>query len=75
MYWDVVEVKSLEGMSLFVRFADGVTGEVRFAPERREALRPPDSQLRLAVFEQAMALRVCRFYRQSNRHRPLYTLS
>ena len=32
MYWDVVDVKPLEDFGLFVRFADGVTGEVRFAP-------------------------------------------
>ena len=33
MYWDVVDVKPLENLGLFVRFADGMTGEVRFAPE------------------------------------------
>ena len=33
MYWDVVEVKPLEGLTLFVRFEDGVAGEVRFNPE------------------------------------------
>ena len=33
MYWDVVDVKPLENFGLFVRFADGMTGEVRFAPE------------------------------------------
>jgi Protein of unknown function (DUF2442) len=32
MYWDVVDVKPLEGLGLFVRFADGLTGEVRFTP-------------------------------------------
>jgi hypothetical protein len=33
MYWDVVDVKPLEGLGLFVRFADGLAGEVRFTPE------------------------------------------
>ncbi len=33
MYWDVVEVKPLENLGLFVRFADGLAGEVRFTPE------------------------------------------
>lgn len=33
MYWDVVEVKPLEALGLFVRFTDGLTGEVRFSPE------------------------------------------
>lgn len=30
MYWDVVNVKPLEDMGLFVQFADGLSGEVRF---------------------------------------------
>jgi len=33
MYWDVVEVKPLENLGLFVRFADGLAGEVRFKTE------------------------------------------
>lgn len=33
MYWDVVEVKPLDSLGLFVRFTDGLTGEVRFKPE------------------------------------------
>ena len=33
MYWDVVEVKPLDPLGLFVRFTDGLTGEVRFKPE------------------------------------------
>lgn len=41
MYWDVVEVKPLEGMRLFVRFADGVTGEVCFAPEHLTGVFEP----------------------------------
>lgn len=32
MYWDVVDVNPLESLGLFVRFADGLAGEVRFAP-------------------------------------------
>jgi len=30
MYWDVVEVKPMGDLGLFVRFADGLTGEVQF---------------------------------------------
>ncbi|MDF0666037.1 MAG: DUF2442 domain-containing protein [Nitrospira sp.] len=41
MYWDVVEVKSLEDVSLFVRFADGLTGEVRFTPENLTGVFTP----------------------------------
>jgi hypothetical protein len=33
MYWDVIDVKPLENLGLFVRFADGMTGEVRFTPD------------------------------------------
>ena len=33
MHWDVVEVKPVEELGLFVRFADGLEGEVRFTPE------------------------------------------
>lgn len=33
MYWDVVEVKPLDPLGLFVRFTDGLMGEVRFKPE------------------------------------------
>lgn len=32
MYWDVVEVKAVNDLGLFVRFADGLAGEIRFAP-------------------------------------------
>jgi hypothetical protein len=41
MYWDVVEVKPLEDLSLFVRFADGLAGEVRFAPEHLTGVFTP----------------------------------
>jgi uncharacterized protein DUF2442 len=41
MYWDVVEVKPLEGIRLFVRFADGLTGEVRFKPEHLTGVFEP----------------------------------
>lgn len=51
MYWDVVEVQPGSDWSLFVRFADGLTGRVRFAPEHFtgvfECLRNP------ALFAQA----------------------
>jgi hypothetical protein len=46
MYWDVVDVKPLEHLGLAVRFADGLIGEVRFAPEHLtgvfEPLKDPD---------------------------------
>jgi hypothetical protein len=32
MYWDVVDVKPLEDLGLFVQFADGLSGEIRFTP-------------------------------------------
>jgi len=33
MYWDVVEVKPLPDYRLFVRFADGLSGEVKLRGE------------------------------------------
>ena len=33
MHWDVVEVKPEQEWVVFVRFADGVTGRVRFEPD------------------------------------------
>ena len=41
MYWDVVEVKPLEGLGLFIRFADCLTGEVRFMPEHLTGVFEP----------------------------------
>lgn len=41
MYWDVVEVKSLEPLGLFVRFMDGLAGEVRFKPEHLSGVFEP----------------------------------
>ena len=41
MYWDVVDVKPLEHLGLFVRFADGLTGEVRFTPEHLTGVFEP----------------------------------
>lgn len=41
MYWDVVEVKPLEALGLFVRFTDGLTGEVRFKPEHLSGVFEP----------------------------------
>ena len=32
MYWDVVEVTPQSNLVLFVRFSDGMTGNVRFLP-------------------------------------------
>jgi hypothetical protein len=41
MYWDVVEVKPIEELGLFVRFTDGLTGEVRFKPEHLSGVFEP----------------------------------
>ena len=41
MYWDVVDVKPLDDVGLFVRFADGLSGEVRFAPEHLTGVFEP----------------------------------
>ncbi|MBY0247220.1 MAG: DUF2442 domain-containing protein [Nitrospiraceae bacterium] len=41
MYWDVVEVKPLEPLGLFVRFMDGLAGEVRFKPEHLSGVFEP----------------------------------
>ncbi len=41
MYWDVVEVKPLDALGLFVRFTDGLTGEVRFRPEHLSGVFEP----------------------------------
>ncbi|MDH5642482.1 MAG: DUF2442 domain-containing protein [Nitrospira sp.] len=41
MYWDVVEVKQIEALGLFVRFMDGLTGEVRFKPEHLNGVFEP----------------------------------
>jgi hypothetical protein len=41
MYWDVVEVKPIEALGLFVRFTDGLTGEVRFKPEHLSGVFEP----------------------------------
>ncbi|MDF0653036.1 MAG: DUF2442 domain-containing protein [Nitrospira sp.] len=41
MYWDVVEVKPLENLGLFVRFADGLAGEVRITPQHLTGVFTP----------------------------------
>jgi hypothetical protein len=41
MYWDVVDVKPLEHLGLFVQFADGLTGEVRFSSEHLTGVFEP----------------------------------
>lgn len=41
MHWDVVEVKPLEALGLFVRFTDGLTGEVRFKPQHLSGVFEP----------------------------------
>lgn len=32
MYWDVVEVKPIEALGLFVRFTDGLAGKFVLSP-------------------------------------------
>ena len=41
MYWDVVEVKAVNHLALFVRFADGLVGEIRFTPEHLTGVFTP----------------------------------
>jgi hypothetical protein len=41
MYWDVIEVKPEPDYHLFVRFADGVSGRLRIAPERMTGALAP----------------------------------
>jgi hypothetical protein len=41
MYWDVVEVRPQPGYSLFVRFADGVSGRVRISPDKLTGVLAP----------------------------------
>ncbi len=41
MHWDVVEVKPMAGLTLFVRFEDGLTGEVRFSPQHLTGVFEP----------------------------------
>jgi hypothetical protein len=50
MYWDVVEVRAEPDYSLFVRFADGVSGRVRIEPEKMTGVLAPLRDLRF--FEQ-----------------------
>jgi hypothetical protein len=32
MHWDVVEIRPQEGLSLWVRFGDGTSGQIQFDP-------------------------------------------
>ena len=41
MYWDVIEVRAEGDYNLFVRFADGVSGRVRLAPEELTGVLAP----------------------------------
>ena len=41
MYWDVVEVRVEAKSILYVRFADGTSGRVRFAPEHLTGVFEP----------------------------------
>ena len=41
MYWDVVEVKPEPGLSLFVRFRDGLCGHVQLAREELTGVLAP----------------------------------
>jgi hypothetical protein len=41
MYWDVIEVKVAENLSLYVRFSDGTNGRVRFLPQHLNGVFEP----------------------------------
>ena len=41
MYWDVVEVIAESDYNLYVRFADGMSGRVRVAPEKMTGVLAP----------------------------------
>lgn len=41
MHWDVVEVKPVGDLDLEVRFADGLTGRVRFLPSHLTGVFAP----------------------------------
>lgn len=41
MYWDIVEVVPEQDRCLFVRFKDGLSGRVRFAPEELTGVLAP----------------------------------
>ena len=41
MYWDIVEVRPESDYTLFVRFADGVSGRVRISPDRLTGVLAP----------------------------------
>jgi Protein of unknown function (DUF2442) len=41
MYWDVVEVKPEQDLSLFVRFRDGLCGRVQLAREELTGVLAP----------------------------------
>jgi len=41
MYWDIAEVKPESEYTLFVRFADGVSGRVRISPDQMTGVLAP----------------------------------
>lgn len=41
MHWDVIEVKATAPLTLFVRFADGLSGKVRFSPNHLTGVFAP----------------------------------
>ncbi len=41
MYWDVIELKLNENLTLSVRFKDGTSGKVRFMPEHLTGIFEP----------------------------------
>ena len=41
MYWDVVDGRAEADYTLFVRFADGVSGRVRISPDRLTGVLAP----------------------------------
>ena len=44
MYWDVIEVKPESHLTLSVRFADGISGKVRFLPSHLTGVFTPLKQ-------------------------------
>jgi len=59
MYWDVIEVQPKPDYSLFVRFKDGLEGQVHLSPEKLtgvlEPLKNPDFFQRVFIDNGAVA--------------------
>lgn len=41
MYWDVIEVKTVQELTLAVRFADGTYGKIHFTPKHLRGVFKP----------------------------------